>query len=94
MCCELMRAELSWLESRAGRLGAQNTELPRPPVGERGSSLELHKICQKGGVHNVHTFVFELGRTSAGLGRIGYVFWSSQCFQGLECSSSPTLGTA
>jgi hypothetical protein len=36
---------------------------------------------------------FGSGRTSAGLGRIGYVFWSSQCLQGLECSSSPTLGT-
>jgi hypothetical protein len=46
------------------------------------------------GVDNVNTFGVGLGRTSAGLGRIRYVFWSSQCLQGLECSSSPTSGTA
>jgi hypothetical protein len=34
-----------------------------------------------------------LGRTSAGLGRIGYVSAGSQCFQGLEAGSSPTSGT-
>src|SRR5439155_3795032 len=34
-----------------------------------------------------------LGRTSAGLARIAYVFGSSQCFRGLECGSSPTSGT-
>lgn len=39
----------------------------------------------------VHTFGFKSGRTS---GRIAYVFGSSQHFLGLECASSPTLGTA
>jgi len=45
-------------------------------------------------VDNVHTLGFGLGRTSAGLARILYVSGSSQCLQGRECSSSPTLGTA
>jgi hypothetical protein len=41
----------------------------------------------------VHTLGPRLGRTWAELGRIRYVFWSSQCLQGLECGSSPTSGT-
>ena len=48
---------------------------------------------QKEGVYNVHTFRFGSGRISAGLARIAYVFWTSQCLQGLECGSSPTSGT-
>ena len=43
---------------------------------------------------NVHRFRFGSGCLSAGVGRIAYVFWSSQCSQGLESGSSPTLGTA
>ena len=44
-------------------------------------------------VDNVHTLGFGPGRTGCELGRIGYVSGSSQCSQGLECSSSPTSGT-
>jgi hypothetical protein len=43
----------SWREIRLGRLLAQNTELPRPLSGERGSRMELLKICHKRRVHNV-----------------------------------------
>jgi hypothetical protein len=46
-----------------------------------------------GGVHNVHTFGFGLGRTCVGSGRFTHVFGTSQCFQGLEYGSSPTSGT-
>jgi hypothetical protein len=46
-----------------------------------------------GGVDNVNASRFLLGRRSAGLLRIPYVFAGSQCLQGLECSSSPTSGT-
>jgi hypothetical protein len=49
---------------------------------------------ERKGVHNVHTLGSGLVRTSAGLGRIGYVSGGVQCLQGLECSSSPTSGTA
>ncbi len=52
--------------------------------------------AQKGefwGVHNVH-FWLRTESYIGGLGRIAYVFWSSQCLQGLECGSSPTSGTA
>ena len=49
---------------------------------------------RKGGVDNVNGFGLGLGRISAGLARIAYVFKSSQCFQGPECGSSPTSGTA
>ena len=45
-------------------------------------------------MHNVHTLAAGLGRTSAGLGRTRHVFGSSLYFRGLECSSSPTSGTA
>ena len=74
-------------------LGAEQ-RLSRSVAGERGSRLELFKICQEGRVDSVNTFGLGLGRTSAGLGRIAYVFGSSQCLQGLECGSSPTSGTA
>ena len=51
-------------------------------------------MCQEESVDIVHAFRFGSGRTSAGLGRIRYVFGSSQWLQGLECGSSPTSGTA
>jgi hypothetical protein len=94
MWCEVMPARTGWLGSRSGRILAQDSELPRPLEGECGSCSKLFRICQKGGVAIVPIFGFEFGRTSAGLARIAYVFWTSQCFQGPECSSSPTLGTA
>lgn len=40
-----------------------------------------------------HLRLFGLRRTSAGLARIPHVFAGSQCFQGLEYSSTPTSGT-
>ena len=43
---------------------------------------------------NVHTLGLGLGRTGVGSGRIPRVSAGAQCLQGLECSSSPTLGTA
>jgi hypothetical protein len=52
-----------------------------------------NKMGKKGGVHNVHTLGFGLGRTGAGLGRIPYVSVGVQCLQGLEPGSSPTSGT-
>ena len=79
---------------------------PRPGVDglwDRGSRAVSRRLLvpsmllpqgKKGGVHNVHTLGFGLGRTSAEPARIAYVFWSSQCLQGLECGSSPTSGTA
>jgi hypothetical protein len=51
-------------------------------------------VGKKEGVHNVHTLGFGSARTSAGLRRIRHVSGTSQCLQGLECSSSPTSGTA
>jgi hypothetical protein len=51
------------------------------------------RIVKKEGVHNVHTSVAGLVRTSAGLGRNGDVFGSSQHWRGLESVSSPTSGT-
>ena len=44
-------------------------------------------------VRNVHTRGFGLGRIGVGSGRIAHVSGTSQCLQGLECSSSPTSGT-
>ena len=49
---------------------------------------------QKGRVDNVHTLGFGSGRTWVGSGRIPHVSAGGQCLQGLECSSSPTSGTA
>ncbi len=49
---------------------------------------------QKEGVDTVHTFGFGLGRTSAGLARIGDVFGGVAESRGLEPGSSPTSGTA
>ena len=65
-----------------------------PGRGARQSLCVGWKNCVKGGVYNVHTFRFGSGCISAGLGRIAYVFWTSQCLQGRECGSSPTSGTA
>jgi hypothetical protein len=41
----------------------------------------------------VHTLPLGVPRTAFGLDRIPHVCATSQCFQGPECSSSPTLGT-
>ncbi|GAA3316098.1 hypothetical protein GCM10017710_26820 [Arthrobacter ramosus] len=68
-------------------------ELPRTLSGSAAVGSVLLEVCRGRGVDTVNRFRFGLGRTSAGLGRIGYVFWSSQCLQGLECGSSPTSGT-
>jgi hypothetical protein len=74
--------------------GCPSFQICRAPVWERGSRSELFKIGREPCVDNVHTFGFRLGRTSAGLARIAYVFWTSQSLQGLECGSSPTSGAA
>jgi hypothetical protein len=80
-------------EARSGRLSAEHTAAA-PLVRERGSRFVLLGMWQKRSVDSVNTVGFGLGRTSAGLARIAYVFWSSQCWRGLECGSSPTSGTA
>jgi hypothetical protein len=60
----------------------------------RGAAVGVGPLMGRiGGVDSVHTFGFGLGRTSVGSGRIRHVSGSSQCLQGLECSSSPTSGT-
>ena len=41
----------------------------------------------------MHTPGLGVARKAAGLLRIPHVFAGSQCFQGWECSSSPTSGT-
>jgi hypothetical protein len=64
-----------------------------PRLGSAAVAWSCTKSVRKGGVDNVNRFGPGLGRTSAGLARIAYVFWSSQCLQGLECGSSPTSGT-
>jgi hypothetical protein len=53
-------------------------------VARRGRSV-VASVCrvppqseEKGGVHNVHTLGFGLGRTGTGLARIGDVFGSPQ----------------
>jgi hypothetical protein len=75
-------------------VACQNKQEPHPFGSgcgrlEEGAALKAMKRA----VHNVHTSGFGLSRTSAGLARIPHVFRSSQCLQGLECSSSPTSGT-
>ncbi len=71
-------------------------QLPHPRNGAR-QSLCILQICsesvRKGGVDIVNGFGAGLGRISAGLGRIAYIFWSSLCFQGRNSGSSPTSGT-
>ena len=69
------------------------THLPRPG-GRFGSPAGGAEAGKKEGVHNVHTLGFGSGRTGVGLGRIGDVFGGVADFQGLECGSSPTSGTA
>ena len=75
------------------RIVCQHNKEPHPFNVGCGRSLESLKRQIRGRVDNVNTFGFGLGRRSAGLGRIRYVFWSSLCLQGLECGSSPTSGT-
>jgi hypothetical protein len=64
---------------------------PRIPLEARNLLASL-KFCPKGGVDNVHTFGFGLGCTSPGLARIAYVFWTSECFPGLESGFESHLG--
>ena len=85
-------ARSGWSEINSGRPPAQNTELPRL-LGGVAVVCVGQEIGQKVSVDSVNTFGFGPGRTSAGLARTRNVFWSSQRLQGLECSSSPTLGT-
>jgi hypothetical protein len=59
----------------------------------RKTTTKLEKLGPKEGVDSVHTFRLGVPRTVIGLLRIPHVFARSQCFQGRECSSSPTLGT-
>jgi hypothetical protein len=49
---------------------------------------------EKRSVDSVHTFASGLARTAAGRGHIPHVSATLRCLQGLECSSSPTSGTA
>jgi hypothetical protein len=79
--------------TRAGKTTWTNRAVARPWGGSAAVAWSCTKICQKGGVDSVNRFGIGLGRTSAGLTRIRYVFGSSQCLQGLECGSSPTSGT-
>ena len=71
----------------------QNIELPRPGRRARQSFGAVWR-WQKESVDNVHTLGLGLGRAPVGSGRIPYVSAGVQCSQGLECSSSPTSGTA
>ncbi|MGF6832432.1 hypothetical protein QF015_000581 [Paenarthrobacter sp. TE4293] len=83
-----------------GRTNPSVLPLPQAPrrtaLPEWGSVVGVVGLRRRRirGVNNVNTLSLGLGRTSVGLSRIAYVFWSSQCSQGLECSSSPTSGTA
>jgi hypothetical protein len=63
-----------------------------PPGWEARQLLTVRDLSESG-VDNVHILRFGSGRTAGGLGRIAYVFWSSQCLQGPESGSSPTSGT-
>jgi len=47
----------------------------------------------KANIH-VHTLGFGSGRTWVGSGRTPHDSGGAHCLQGLECSSSPTSGTA
>ena len=80
------------------RAGGENScedtnsiHVPTPRVLLTGLACRKAK---KGGVHNVHTFGFGLGRMLVGSGRFPHVSGGVQCLQGRECSSSPTSGTA
>ena len=80
-------------EATGGNRHRRRTLNCRAPWSGSAAVAWSLKICQEVHVYNAHTFRFRSGRISAGLGRIAYVFWTSQCFQGLECGSSPTSGT-
>jgi len=90
---QTIASRTGWPEIRSERLLAQNTEMPRPLLGERDSGSESFVIWQIKGVHIVHTLGVGLGRIWVGSGRIPYVSAGVQCSRGLECSSSPTSGT-
>ena len=64
-----------------------------PVLGSAAVVMSGSRCARKGGVDNVNTLGFGLGRLGAGLGRIGYVFGGVADFRGLECRSSPTSGT-
>ena len=70
----------------------QGVKLPWPERS-RQTPGPGNKRGKKGGVHNVHTLGFGLGRTGAGLARITEVFGGAADLQGLEPGSSPTSGT-
>jgi hypothetical protein len=77
-CAAISATGTGWPDISSVSYLAQNTQLPRSLVGERGSRYVLLENCVKGGVYNVHTFRFGSGRISAGLARIAYVFLRSQ----------------
>jgi hypothetical protein len=58
------------------------------------TTTKFENLGSKEGVDTVHTLRLELPRTVLGLLRLPHVFTRSQCFQGQECNSSPTSGTA
>ncbi len=80
-------------DRQVGRLCAWSMKLNEGDRPAHGVAFERRPRRRKGGVHNVHTLAVGLGRTGAGLGRTRHVFWSSQCFRGVEAGSSPTSGT-
>jgi hypothetical protein len=57
------------------------------------TTTKFENLGSKESVDIVHSLRLKLPRTVLGLLRIPHVFVVSQCFQGLECSSSPTSGT-
>ena len=67
--------------------------MPSCSVPSLGSAPEWLRIGEKQSVDIVHTLAIGLCRNGAELARIAYVFGTSLCFQGWECSSSPTSGT-
>lgn len=66
---------------------------PAPVAIGLGQRHSLVPASKKESVDTVHTWALGLGRTSAGLSRIGYVFGGVAGSRGLESNSSPTLGT-
>lgn len=55
--------------------------------------LSRKVLVKTKGVDIVHTFCLVPSQTALGVTRIPHVFVGSHCYQGLECSSSPTSGT-
>jgi NAD/NADP transhydrogenase alpha subunit len=79
--------EIGRLDDGATLIGMLSPGL-RPELVEAASALRF-------GVLTMSTHRgFGLGHTSIGSGGIPHVSGTSQCLQGLECSSSPTSGTA